>query len=203
MTGLLMFPENYEPFIKFLRSITHIPDSEMGKAIAIFQPAKLKKHAFFVQAGEIPERVGFLLSGLLRFLYINKDGTEFTKSFCVENNVFAAYSALLLNEPTRYFIQALENSSLLTAPYTGYQALMAEHPCWQTLDHKFMQALFIRKEKREGELLLDDAETRYLRFLAEYPDLNKRLKQHYVASYLGITPVTLSRIRSNLKNVNL
>ncbi len=198
-----MFSENYLQFSQFLRKITDVPNDEIEKAVGIFRPMQLKKGSFFVMAGEVPDRVGFLASGILRFFYINEDGKEFTKSFCAENNVVAALSALLLNEPARYFIQALENSSLLVAPYTAYQELIAGHRCWQILDHKFTQALFIRKEKREGELLLDDAETRYLSFLAEYPELNKRLKQHYIASYLGITPVTLSRIRSKLKKINL
>ncbi len=199
----VMFPENYQQFIQFVRKITEVPDEEIEKAVEVFRPVQLKKNSFFVMAGEIPDEVGFLVSGILRFFYINEDGVEFIKSFCVENNVVAAYSALLLNEPARYFIQALENSLLLVAPYTAYQELIAGHCCWQILDHTFTQALFIRKEKREAELLLDDAETRYLSFLAEYPDLNKRLKQHHIASYLGITPVTLSRIRSKLKKINL
>ncbi len=198
-----MHSENYQQFSQFLRKITKVPNEEIEKAVEVFRPVQLKKNSFFVMAGEIPEDVGFLVSGILRFFYIDESGKEFTKSFCEENNVVAALSALLQNEPARYFIQALENSLLLVAPYTAYQELMAGHRCWQILDHKFTQALFIRKEKREGELLLDDAETRYLSFLAKYPELNKRLKQHYIASYLGITPVTLSRIRSKLKKINL
>lgn len=194
-----MIPEEYQAFIQFLRFITDVPDDEVEKTVAAFRPTQLKKLEFFVSAGETPDKVGFLRSGLLRFFYINEDGHEFIKSFCVENNVFAAYSAMLLHEPSRYFIQALEDSEILIAPYAAYQALLSGHRCWQILDHAFTRALFIRKEKREGELLLDNAETRYLRFLEEYPDLNERVKQHQIASYLGITPVSLSRIRAKLK----
>ncbi len=198
-----MLSEDHLQFSQFLRKITDVPSDELEKAVRIFRPMQLNKNSFFVMAGDVPDNVGFLLSGILRFFYVDEDGKEYTKSFCEENNVVAALSALLLNEPARYFIQALESSSLLVAPYTAYQELLAGHRCWQILDHKFTQALFIKKEKREAELLLDDAETRYLSFLAEFPELNKRLKQHYIASYLGITPVTLSRIRSKLKKINL
>lgn len=194
---------SYHQFIRFFSQLTDVPPEEMDKALSIFQPRQLKKNGFFVRAGEIPDSVGFLISGILRLYYIDENGTEFIKSFCVENNVIAAYSALLLNEPARLFIQALEDSSLLVAPYAAYQKLMSGHHCWQIIDHKLTQGLFIKKEKRESELLLDDAETRYLKFMADYPDLNERLKQHHIASYLGITPVSLSRIRSKLKKINL
>ncbi|MFZ0545551.1 MAG: Crp/Fnr family transcriptional regulator [Candidatus Promineifilaceae bacterium] len=198
-----MLPDNYQQLTRFLHNLADIPDDEMDKAVDIFRPMALKKHSYFLRAGEIPKRVGFLTTGILRLFYIDQNGTESIKSFCVENNVIAAYRALLQNEPARFFIQALEDSSLLVAPYEAYQELLSGHICWQILDKKFIQAVYIRKEKREAELLLDDAETRYRNFLVEYPNLNKRIKQHYIASYLGMTPVTLSRIRSKLKKINL
>jgi len=195
--------KKYHQFIHFLRKLADVPPIEIDKALTIFQPMQLKKNRFFIRAGEIPETLGFLTSGILRLYYIDKNGTEFTKSFCVENDVIAAYSALLLNQPSRLFIQALEDSSLLVAPYKGYQTLVSGHTCWQTINHKLTKSLFIKKEKRESELLLDDAQTRYMTFLAEYPDLDKRLKQHHIASYLGITPASLSRIRAKLKKIDL
>jgi CRP-like cAMP-binding protein len=69
----------------------------------------------------------------------------------------------------------------------------------QQLNCKIAESLFIKKERREATLLLDDAKTRYLNFLEEYPGLETRLKQYHIASYLGITPVSLSRVRAQLK----
>lgn len=94
---------------------------------------------------------------------------------------------MLLTQPSRLFIEALEDSKLLVANYSAYRSLSEAHPCWQTVNCKIAEALFVKKEKRESSLLLDDAKTRYLSFLAEYPGLDARLKQHYIASYLGIT----------------
>jgi CRP-like cAMP-binding protein len=140
-----------------------------------------------------------VVSGLLRLYYIDANGNEFIKSFCVENEIVAAYSALLLHEPSRLFIQALEPSTLLVADFAEYQAVSAQHACWQMVNSRIAETLFIKKEKREAALLLDDAETRYRAFLAEYPQLEQRVKQHHIASYLGITPVSLSRIRARLR----
>ncbi len=111
----------------------------------------------------------------------------------------AAYTALLNNEPSKLFIQTLEDSQLLTANYEEYQAATAESSCWQKVNQNIAERLFMKKEKRESSLLLDDAQTRYIKFGNEYPGLESRIKQHLIASYLGITPVTLSRIRARLR----
>ena len=106
---------------------------------------------------------------------------------------------MLLRQPSRLFIQALEDAKLLIADYSAYRLISESHASLQQLNCKIAELLFIKKEKRESTLLLDDAKTRYLSFLEEYPGLEVRLKQHHIASYLGMTPVTLSRIRTQLK----
>lgn len=182
-----------------LRSLVELPEDEAIKVRHLFQTHHLNRGEFFVRAGEVPSTIGVVVSGILRLYYVDADGNDFTKSFCAENSFVAAYSALLLGQPSRLFIQALEDTRLLIADYSAYQAVAASHPCWHTLNCKIAEMLFIKKEKRESALLLDDATTRYLSFQAEYPGLESRLKQHHIASYLGITPVTLSRIRGQLK----
>ena len=122
-----------------------------------------------------------------------------TMSFCAENVFVAAYSALLMKQPSRLFIQALEDTKLLVADYSVYRSLSESQAGLQRLNCRIAEFLFIKKERRESALLLDDAKTRYLSFLEEYPGLEARLKQHHIASYLGVTPVTLSRIRAQLK----
>ncbi len=194
-----MLPEQQKRLATFLRSMTDIPDTEMDKALALFHLSKFRKNHFFIRAGEIPDRLGFLTSGLLRLYYISDSGAEFTKSFCVEGDLVAAYSALLQGEPSKLFIQALEDSCLLVSDYLSYQGMAAQHPCWQIINRNIAERLFIKKEKRESSLLLENAQTRYIKFLEEYPGLENRLKQHVVASYLGVTPVSLSRIRAKLR----
>lgn len=189
----------HKQLTQLLQSISTIPESELAKVQEIFRPVQLAKGDFFARAGERPQTLGFVTSGLLRLYYIDPDGDEFSKSFCDENSFVAAYSALLTGVPSRIFIEALEDSTLLVANYDAYQALSEGHLCWQIVNRKIAETLFIKKELRESELLLDDAQTRYLRFQAEYPGLDGRLKKYQIASYLGITPVSLSRIRTQLK----
>ena len=194
-----MLTQEQTQLIAILRSLIKLTESEATQAACLFQTHNLSRGEFFVRAGDVPQTIGFTISGILRLYYVDADGNEFTKSFCAENSFVAAYSALLLRQPSRLFIQALEDALLLIADYSAYRAISESHASLQQLNYKIAESLFIKKEKRESTLLLDDAKTRYLSFLEEYPGLEVRLKQHHIASYLGMTPVTLSRIRTQLK----
>jgi CRP-like cAMP-binding protein len=182
-----------------LQALAAIPDAELAAVLRLFQPIHIAKDGFFVRAGERPSTIGFLVAGLLRLYYLDEDGNEWTKSFCVEGEFIGAYRALLENAPSQLFIQALEPTTLLVASYAAYQERSDQHICWQIVNRKLIERLFVKKEQRESAFLLDDATTRYQTFLAEYPSLEQRVKQHQIASYLGITPVSLSRLRAQLK----
>lgn len=182
--------------------LADVPQAELAKLLALFRPTLLRRGEHLLHAGDIPRSLAFVEAGLLRLYYLDAGGREFTKSFCMEGEVVAAYSALLLGQPSRLFIEALEDVCLLVADYRAYQELAAGHPCWAAVNQRRAEALFIKKEQREAALLLDDAETRYRQLLAEHPGLEARVRQHHIASYLGITPVALSRIRARLRRVN-
>jgi CRP-like cAMP-binding protein len=173
-----------------------IPEEELRKAKACTRPITVRKGAFFLQAGDVPRRIGYLKSGLLRLFYIDLNGDEVNKHFCLENTLAISYSAFLQQTESRFFIQALEDSQLITIGYDAYQELLAGHMCWQIVARKLAEMVFILKEKREAELLLNDAQERYQQFLVDYPNLEKRIAQYHIASYLGITPESLSRIRA-------
>jgi len=101
-------------------------------------------------------------------------------------------------KPSFYTVQALEDASLLVVDYHRWQNLFQGHNCWMNLLFALVEKGYMKKEARERELLILSAEERYRSFLYEYPDIEKRIKQHLIASYLGITPVALSRIRKEM-----
>ncbi len=152
---------------------------------------------YFIHAGDKSKELAFVNSGLLRFFYQTKDGKEFNKSFISENQFASAYSAFLTGMPARFSIQALEDSQLLICDLEPVIKLFDQHRCWERLGRILAEQLYVKKETREAEFLLDDAETRYHFFQKNYSGLEERISQYHVASYLGITPVMLSRIRRN------
>lgn len=176
-----------------------IPREERRRFFQRKKTITLAKDEYFLMAGDVPEYIGFVRSGLLRLFYINSDGVEVNKHFCVERTLAISYSAFLLREESKFYIQALEDTRLLAIDYQTYLDLLNGHVCWQVVARKLAQLLFILKEKRESEFLLHDARQRYLQFLQDYPGLENRLSQYHIASYVGITPESLSRIRADLK----
>ncbi len=176
-----------------------IPKEELRRLLKRKKNITLTKGEYFLMAGDVPEYIGFVRSGLLRLFHIDMDGEEVNKHFCVDNTLAISYSAFLLREESKFFIQALEDTRLLAIDHQTYLYLLDRHICWQIVARKLAEMLFILKEKREWELLVNNAQERYVQFLRDYPDLERRLSQYHIASYVGITPESLSRIRASLR----
>lgn len=152
----------------------------------------------FIREGQIPNKIAIVKSGLFRYFYLTNDGKEFTKGFILENNVISSYSAMITNSHSYFSIEALEQSEVIEISYHKWQKLREESNKWGKLLIAFLEKGYTIKEKRERDLLLLDAETRYLNFLKEYPNLDKRVNLTLIASFLGIQPESLSRIRKKL-----
>lgn len=138
-----MLTTEQSQLIGVLRSLINLPDDEVAQVASLFQSHTLKRGDFFVRAGDAARTIGFIVSGILRLYYVDNEGNEYTKSFCTENDFVAAYSALLLAQPSRLFIQALEDSRLLIADYSAYRLLCEGHPCWQAVNCKIAEVLFV------------------------------------------------------------
>lgn len=117
----------------------------------------------------------------------------------MENYFSASVVSLLSGENSYLCIQALEQSILIEIDYKGYHHLVETHEAYKTFYiHYLEKNWIIEKEKNEISLIVDNATTRYLNFLNKYPDIEKRVSQHHIATHLGITPTQLSRIRKSL-----
>jgi CRP-like cAMP-binding protein len=185
------------PLLSTIRSLVQIPPEEAIKFQATVREQRLEKGDLFVRAGEVPRRMAFVVTGLFRYFYSNQKGAEYTKGFFPENHFINSYTAMVQERPSHYAIEALEDSMILSFDYSDWRELVKGHSCWSLLLLAQLQKGFMKKESRERELLLFTAAQRYQSFLEEYPQLEGRIKQHLIASYLGITPVALSRIRSS------
>lgn len=176
-----------------------IPPEQMAWLCKRMHRVKLKKDDYFLQAGEVPEYIGMNRKGLLRLFYIDREGNDVTKHFCIENTLAISYTSFVSRNESEIFIQAVEDTDLSVLDYGIYSELMERHACWQTVSGRITEMLFALKEKREAELLLMNAEQRYLQFLKDYPDLEERLTGYHIASYIGIKPESLSRIRAKFR----
>ena len=190
--------EKIKKITSYFQSISNISLSDLSVIDKIFYSFTVKKNEFFIKAGENPDKFGLIISGIFRYFYIDNDGKEYTKYFALEDDLLISYSAILLGEVSRFYIEALENSEILISSFKTFNELTENNLSWNKIARKLTEQQYIKKEIREYQFLFDDAETRYLQFLKEYPDLIERVKHYHIASYLGITPVALSRIRKKL-----
>lgn len=177
----------------------YVPPQEWLKLERELRPLKLPRGEFFLRPGDDADRVAVVRSGLVRFYYVDRDGREATKAFRGAGELVAAYSELLTGKPSRTHIQAVEDTELLTLDHARLRALYGAHPCWQELGRRIAEEHYVNKEQREYEFLQLSALERYRQFEERYPGLAARLPQYHIASYLGITPVALSRLRSTAK----
>ena len=173
-----------------------LPDAEWSALERLLKPRRLAKGELFVKPDDPAALLGIVRSGLLRFYYVDADGSQATKAFSQAGELAAAYAEMLSGVPSRTYIEALEPSELLVADYTRVSALFGRHPAWQEVARFVAEHFYITKERREYELLQLSAEQRYLLFDREFPGVAARIPQYHIASYLGITPVALSRIIS-------
>ncbi len=178
-----------------LGAVTEIPATEKERLLTLLKVQKLGKGEYFVRGGETTQRLGLVVRGLLRYFYLSADGRDFTRAFQHEGQFVASMTALLSGEPSVYFIQALEETELVTLEHRDWVTLQESHVVWSHINKRLLESSVLRAEKRERSLILDSAETRYQKLLEEFPRIEQRVTQHDIASYLGITPVFLSRIR--------
>lgn len=181
-----------------VKNIASISDTEVQKLLDISRVSTIKKGDYYIQAEQIPKKFAFVSQGLFRYLYMDNKGNEYTKNFIPEKNFILAYSAMIQQTPSKMYIEALENSVVYDIDYNDWLALKNGHPCWNVFLITLLEKAFMIKENRERELLLLDAEQRYEIFKKEFPTLDTRVKQHLIASYLGISPVSLSRIKNRI-----
>ena len=166
----------------------------------ILKPKLLKKDNFFLQEGEKSTEIGFITKGIFRSYYIDKIGNDITKYFYKEGGILFSYVAHLCQNESKYYIQALEDSEILVAKISDFEKIVEENYQLLLFYKKMIDSALIMKEEHASSFKLLDSMERYKQFLTACPGVEKRLKQCHIASYLGITPVSLSRIRkkSNL-----
>lgn len=158
---------------------------------------ELAKGEFLILEGQICKSFSFIHSGTFSFIVSNNDG-EHVKDFSGSNKFITSYSSFITQSPSQIFIRAEEKAILTQWSYGTYQELIHSSENWKQFALKIANYLYLRKEKREISLLTETAEQRYLNMLKEFPDIVQHVPQYLIASYLGIKPQSLSRIRNKI-----
>jgi len=181
--------------IEKIRQIVPLTETDILLIGTLFQPWLLKKGDYFVQQGQVCQYVGFIQAGLIRY-FVNQDGDEKIYSFGLENDFVCDYESFLPQRPCRRAIQAIEDSHVLVISAASLQRLFAELTHGERFGRVVIEQIFVKTIGQLVSLYTDSPEGRYQAFLDEYPTLSTRITQYHIASYVGVKPQSLSRIRA-------
>ena len=184
-----------DSFKDFLVDKLDFKDIQLKQLDQVVDIVKLQKKDYLIRTGSICGFIGFIERGLFRS-FILKDSDEFNVDFYMAGSFVSAYPSFLTQQPTNNNIQALSNSTIYTISYTNYSKLLQTDLEWYKLSKLISDTLLIKKCKREKSLLTDSAEDRYNLLLETYPQIEQLVAQYHIASYLGVKPESLSRIKS-------
>ncbi|HFK5509287.1 Crp/Fnr family transcriptional regulator [Elizabethkingia anophelis] len=183
-----------EQFIIFLNKFGFFSESQLSHITSKATKIQLNKEDHFIESGKVLKQVGFLLEGIFRIYYYNDKGQEITKIFLEENHLISNLKESVSTE----YIQAATTCQLLVFSNKDWNEILLEIPQLEHVIQEINRQALVEKLKRVSPLIAQDATTRYLEFLQKYPTLVNRIPLSYIASYLGITQQSLSRIRKNI-----
>jgi CRP-like cAMP-binding protein len=182
---------------KHIGVLFNLSEQQAGIFLTQFSPTILKKNEVFVAEGQVCNKVGLIEQGLMKCVY-NKEGEEVVFEFAYELNFISDYYSFVTNTPAEKEIRCLEDTTVYVITREKLQMLAAEHPFIESMSRAMNERLFLRMHDRLKSMLLDDAQERYKKLLADRPDLAQRIPQYLVASYLNVKPETISRIRKKM-----
>jgi len=189
-----------QELLTYINKISPIEDNTSKELQKSFNSLLLKKNEFFVREGEYAQQIGFLKKGIVRAFFLNQEGKEYTKQFFVDTSIIGAYTSLLTKQPNKIAQQALTDCEILVANFRDMEKLYDKYHDLERLGRKVAEFYFLEIEQKEIEMALLDADKRYLIMKERFPTIESIVPQYYIASYLGISPTQLSRIRRKLSN---
>lgn len=183
----------------YLEQIAKVSDEDWGIFSSFLKQQTIPKKTVFHKVGEVENYISFLEQGIVRlFIPSDKKEKEKTFGFCFKYEFVSAYDSFLTRTPSRYQLETLTNTVLWSISYENLQEVYRITKMGNLIGRITSERLFLIKSKREKTLLFEDAKTRYLNLFKERPRLILQIPLKYVASYIGITPQALSRIRKDI-----
>jgi len=175
-----------------------ISNDEWNEFIALFTPRKLKKREFLTKPGDVNDTSAYIISGCLRTFYTDGKGHEHTMQIGFEDWWAGDWLAYITGSPAHYSVEALEDTELLLLSRLDQEAFYAHNLKFEKYFRILLQSAYVAGQLRLISTMSKSAEERYMDLIQKYPHMELRVAQHHIASYLGITPEALSRIKRSI-----
>lgn len=154
---------------------------------------KVSKQTKLLTPGEASDRLFIVLKGILRMYYTNDKGQEFNTSFTRNHDVASPLADMISTRPSRATVESIIESTVLEFNYEEFKKLQVTHPALGELYKKFVERSFVLRDQREYDFFILSIKERYERFITQFPEIPNLIPQYQIASFLGVTPVSLSR----------
>lgn len=187
-----------KPFVNTLEQYASLTTEEINLITGRIEFQSLKKGNLFLEAGDLSQRIGFILSGVFRLYTINEDGKEITLLFFKEGDFLVDIDSFHDETPSLGNLQAETDAELLVISKTSWQFFETEVRNWHFIAKRMSQDALIDDLRFQRKLIDQEAIDSYKDFLEQYPTIAQRVPDHHLASYMGITKHSLSRIRKKM-----
>lgn len=188
----------YEFFFETISKIIELSESDKQVLRNNYLVKKLKKRQFFLQEGDVCKYAGFVTKGCLKTYTIDKNGDEHVFQIAIEGWWISDMYSHLTGESATFTIEALEDCELLILDLEARETIFKQIPNYERFHRILLERNYVATQRRVNSMLSSSAEERYLAFINKYPQIVQRVPQLVIASYLGIAPESLSRIRKQL-----
>lgn len=172
--------------------------SDFDILLSLLQKKIVKKDEYILREGDVCRNVFFLLTGFVRMYYVDWEGNEISYRFTEKGNFFVDFQSFLTQQPSHYYWQATQDSAMFSLPYEEVQKIYKISPAWNNFGRLMAERVYLQLNERVEMLLFMKPEERYLYVLVKQPQLLSHMSLFHLASYLGIKPESLSRIRKRL-----
>ena len=184
---------------EYIRRYVTISENEIKIFQSYLKSKRIKKKEFLLKAGQLCKSRYFITKGCIRLFYIDNKGNEQIIHFGIDNWWITDYESLIANKPTTLNIQAIENTELLELPQETFDELCEKVPQTERLFRKIMEKTYIAIQKRIEYIYSLKGEEQFRLFIGANPEFAQRVPQYMIASYLGMSPEFVSKIRGKIK----
>ena len=189
----------YEVFFNTLREKVPFSNEELDQLRIHLTPKKLRRKQYLLQEGDVCRHLTFVEKGALRSYTVDEKGSEHIIQFALEGWTISDLYSFLTGEPASYNIDALEDCELVMVSKSAHETLLTTMPKWETFIRLQVTGAYIAMQRRLTSIISLTLEERYNNFRDTYPQIVQRVPQHMIASFMGLTPETLSRVRRKLR----
>jgi CRP-like cAMP-binding protein len=189
---------NAKPLIEYFNRLLPLNEDEQSIVEQVFKERKIKKRQFILQEGDVCKLNTFVVEGCFKMYMVDENGKEHNLQFAIENWWIGDIGSFHTEQPSRLYIEALENSIILQIKKEDQLKLFVEYPKFNRIFRVFTENALVSTQRRVLQNISSTAEERYLDFMERHPHLFNRISNVQIASYLGVTPEFLSTIRKRL-----